>query len=89
VAGAVFVLPGDKLMVITNNGRAIKCAADDIRKVGRSSKGVRIMKIEENERLVSVARMVEAEAEEEEAVSPIEPEEVAAEAEASEADGEE
>jgi hypothetical protein len=33
--------------------------------------------------------MVEAEAEEEEAVSPIEPEEVAAEAEASEADGEE
>jgi DNA gyrase subunit A len=59
VAGTVPVREGDKIMIITNTGRVIKCSADSVREAGRITKGVRIMRIEENERVMSVARVVD------------------------------
>jgi DNA gyrase subunit A len=62
VVGAMVVHPGDQLMVITDSGRVIRTAADEVRDVGRRTKGVRLMRLEEGERIVGMARLAEVEA---------------------------
>ena len=59
VAGAVPVSEGDKVMLITDTGRVIKMRVDDIREVDRNTKGVTLMRVEDGERVVGVARVVE------------------------------
>ena len=49
----------DRIMLITDTGRVIKTRVDDIRVVGRNTKGVRLMRIDDDERIVSIARVVE------------------------------
>jgi len=61
VVGAAVVEPGDQLMLITEGGRVIRTAADQIRDVGRNTKGVRLMRLEEGERIVAMARLPEPE----------------------------
>jgi DNA gyrase subunit A len=51
----------DRIMLITNTGRVIKCPVADIREVGRVTKGVTLMRVEEGERIVSVTRVDEGE----------------------------
>ncbi len=53
----------DELMVITQNGMFLRCPAKDIRTTGRSSQGVRLIKLEAKDRVSSVAPII---AEEEE-----------------------
>ncbi len=59
VAGAVPVFEGDRVMLITDTGRVIKMRVDDIRETDRNTKGVTLMRVEDDERVVSVARVVE------------------------------
>ena len=40
-------------MLITNKGQMIRCAVSDIRITGRNTQGVRIFKVEKNEKVVS------------------------------------
>jgi len=63
VVGSTQVSADDRIMLITNNGRVIKCPVADIREVGRVTKGVTLMRVEEGERVVSVTRVVEADEE--------------------------
>ena len=62
------VAEGSQIMLITDHGRMIRTSADDISVVGRTSRGVRVLRIDEgsDEALVSVAHLAhvdEAEAE--------------------------
>jgi len=53
----------DELMVITQNGMFLRCAVKDIRETGRSSQGVRLIKLGDKDRVSCVAPVI---AEEEE-----------------------
>ncbi|MDI6758679.1 MAG: DNA gyrase subunit A [Candidatus Omnitrophota bacterium] len=48
----------DELMVITQNGIFLRCAVKDIRETGRSAQGVRLIKLEDKDRVSSVAHVV-------------------------------
>jgi DNA gyrase subunit A len=64
VVGSTQGSADDRIMLITNTGRVIKCPVADIREVGRVTKGVTLMRVEEGERVVSVTRVVENDEEE-------------------------
>lgn len=53
----------DELMVITQNGIFLRCAVKDIRETGRSAQGVRLIKLQDKDRVSCVAPVI---AEEEE-----------------------
>jgi DNA gyrase subunit A len=60
VVGAIEVSHDDNVMLATNTGRVIRIQAGEVRLVtGRSSKGVRLMKLEPGERIVDLARLDE------------------------------
>ena len=46
---------GDDIMLITNNGMTIRISSTEVRKVGRLSIGVRMMKLRANNNIVSIA----------------------------------
>ncbi|OGX39962.1 MAG: DNA gyrase subunit A [Omnitrophica WOR_2 bacterium RIFCSPLOWO2_01_FULL_41_12] len=48
----------DELMVITQNGMFLRCLVKDIRATGRSSQGVRLIKLTDKDRVSSVAHVV-------------------------------
>ena len=64
VAGSMQVHNDDRVMMITDTGRVIKCPVINIRESGRNTKGVTIMRIGDNERIVSVARVIDADEDE-------------------------
>jgi DNA gyrase subunit A len=66
VIGVQLVTEEDQLMMITNIGKIIRLRIKDIRVIGRNTQGVRLIELEEGERVVSVARLAEKEEEDEE-----------------------
>jgi len=56
----------DELMVITQNGMFLRCSIKDIRETGRAAQGVRLIKLEDKDRVSCVASVI---VEDEEAVS--------------------
>ncbi|MSP36961.1 MAG: DNA gyrase subunit A [Deltaproteobacteria bacterium] len=67
VIGVQQVTTEDQLMLITNIGKIIRLRVKDIRVIGRNTQGVRLIELEEGERVVSLARLAEKEEEEDEA----------------------
>jgi DNA gyrase subunit A len=61
VVGAVVVEPADQVMVVTDTGRIIRFEAGSVRRCRRTARGVRLMRLEDGERIVDVARLVEPE----------------------------
>jgi len=53
----------DELMVITQNGMFLRCAVKDIRTTGRSVQGVRLIKLQDKDRVSSVAPVIAEEVE--------------------------
>ncbi|HEY6198392.1 MAG TPA: DNA gyrase subunit A [Candidatus Binatia bacterium] len=70
VVGVQMVSEDDQLMLVTNIGKIIRLRVKDIRIIGRNTQGVRLIDLEEGERLVSLARLAEKEDEEESAPEP-------------------
>jgi DNA gyrase subunit A len=66
VIGVQLVTEDDQLMMITNTGKIIRLRIKDIRVIGRNTQGVRLIELEEGERVVSVARLAEKDEEDEE-----------------------
>jgi len=64
VVGVQQVTEDDQLMLITNKGKIIRLRVKDIRVIGRNTQGVRLIDLEEGERMVSLARLAEKEEEE-------------------------
>jgi DNA gyrase subunit A len=55
--GLLTVKDDDEIMLITSQGMLVRCPVKDIRKVGRSSQGVRIMRLAEKDKVTAVARI--------------------------------
>jgi DNA gyrase subunit A len=61
VISARHVLPGEGLMLITQGGMIIRMNVSGVRKVGRSRQGVKLMDLDPEDRLVSLAKLAEEE----------------------------
>jgi DNA gyrase subunit A len=59
VVGITHVTDDDELMLITQQGKILRMASKDIRTIGRSTQGVRLIDIEGDDRAVSIARLAE------------------------------
>ncbi len=65
VADAMQVLPTDSAMIVTNKGKLIRMNVDGVSKIGRNTKGVRLISVtkDRGERVTSVTRLAEEEPE--------------------------
>jgi DNA gyrase subunit A len=64
VAGVSYVQEGDQLLLITQQGMILRMAANDVRAIGRATQGVKLIDIEPEDKVVSIARLVEKDEEE-------------------------
>ncbi len=55
VIGTASVRNGDEIMVITKDGMVTRSKVDDIRTVGRNTQGVKVMNLNDGDKIVSVA----------------------------------
>jgi DNA gyrase subunit A len=64
VVAMLTVRDGDELMLITHAGQMMRIGIDskNIRPIGRATQGVRIMRLNDDDKLVAVARVTEEEA---------------------------
>ncbi len=65
VVGIKEVIDTDELMMITAQGIVIRCPIAQIRSISRNTKGVRLIRLDENDKLVAVARLAEKDKDEE------------------------
>jgi DNA gyrase subunit A len=70
VVGVSYVQEGDQLLVITQQGMILRMLTDDVRSIGRATQGVTIIDLEENDKVVSIARLAEKEEDEAVAAAP-------------------
>jgi len=75
VAATFPIEPGDQILLVTNGGQLIRCGVEEIRRAGRSTRGVRIFDVGKGEQVVSVTHL----APEEEVPENIEAEETGVE----------
>ena len=59
VAGVACVDNDDEVLLITQQGKVLRMVARDARPIGRTTQGVRLIGISDDDRVVSVARLVE------------------------------
>jgi DNA gyrase subunit A len=64
VVGFSYVHDGDALMVITQQGMVIRMQTNDVSVIGRATQGVKLIDIEGDDKVVSIARLIEKEEEE-------------------------
>src|SRR5687768_12129128 len=64
VVGIVKVTDDDELMLITQQGKILRMASKDIRTIGRSTQGVRLIDTEDEDLAVSIVRLTEKDVEE-------------------------
>src|SRR5947209_13515429 len=64
VVGVAYVQDGDELLLITQQGMILRTQANDVRSIGRATQGVKLIDIEGDDKVVSIARLVEKEEEE-------------------------
>jgi DNA gyrase subunit A len=64
VVGIAYVRGDDELMLISEQGKILRMVTSGIRAIGRATQGVRLIGMEEGDRVVSVARLAEREGEE-------------------------
>ena len=65
VSGVCSVKPGDQVMLVTTSGKLIRMPVDEISCIGRNTQGVTLIKVEEGERVVAVAKVQEEDEDEE------------------------
>ncbi|MCY3733256.1 MAG: DNA gyrase subunit A, partial [Chloroflexi bacterium] len=61
VAGVACVDGDDEVLLITQQGKVLRMVARDARPIGRTTQGVRLIGIDDEDRVVSVAKLVERE----------------------------
>src|SRR5262249_8608763 len=59
VVGVSYVQEGDELLLITQQGMILRMATNDVRAIGRATQGVTLINIEADDKVVSIARLVE------------------------------
>jgi DNA gyrase subunit A len=68
LAGALSVRETDEIMLLTARGQSVRCPVKDIRETNRGAKGVKLLTLAEGDKLLSIAKVVETE-EEQQAVA--------------------
>jgi DNA gyrase subunit A len=63
VIGIAQVVNDDDVMLITDGGKVLRCPVDGISSMGRATQGVRVMNLDAEEKLVSIARVAEEDVE--------------------------
>jgi DNA gyrase subunit A len=64
VVGIAYVQEGDELLLITQQGMILRMQTNDVRAIGRATQGVKLIDIGADDKVVSIARLVEKEDEE-------------------------
>ena len=59
VAGALSVKDDDEIMILTKSGQAVRTPVKDIRVIGRTTQGVRLMNFGENDNLIGISKVIE------------------------------
>lgn len=59
VTGALSVKEEDEIMMLTEGGQAVRSPVKDIRVIGRSTQGVRLINLAEGDKLIGLCRIVE------------------------------
>ena len=62
LVGATLVSDDDEIMLINSNGVIIRIRANEISKSGRTTQGVKIMKVEDGDEIVSFAKVLDEDA---------------------------
>ncbi len=73
VVGVAYVEDGDELLLITQQGMILRMETSGVRAIGRATQGVRLIDIEDDDRVVSIAKLAEKEDEKEEGGDPAPP----------------
>lgn len=58
LVGAMVVNEDDEIMLINSDGIIIRISAADVSRLGRSTQGVRIMKVEEDANIIALAKVI-------------------------------
>ncbi|MCB1756237.1 MAG: DNA gyrase subunit A, partial [Gammaproteobacteria bacterium] len=61
VVGATLIRDEDEIMLISNGGTLVRISVSEISTLGRNTQGVRLIRLDESEKLVEVERIVTAE----------------------------
>jgi DNA gyrase subunit A len=61
VVGVAYVQEGDELLLITQQGMILRMQTNDVRAIGRATQGVRLIDIGADDKVVSLARLLEKE----------------------------
>ena len=83
VAGALNVADDDEIMMFTKSGQAVRSPVKDVRVIGRTTQGVRLINLRDGDRLIGISKVLDIKDEDEE---PDEDEEGAEQSEATEHD---
>jgi len=70
VIGALTVASEDELMLITTGGQMIRTRVQDVRETGRNTQGVKLMDLDDGDRLQAIARVIADDREEDEDLDP-------------------
>ena len=63
VVGAMQIADTDDIMMVTNKGKVIRTHAKHVGLIGRNTQGVRLISLEKDEKLISIAKLAEKEEE--------------------------
>lgn len=63
VVGLCRVVPGDQVMIITTFGKIIRIPVNNVSLIGRNTMGVRLINLDEGEKVAAAARLAEPQAE--------------------------
>ena len=66
LAGARVVREGYQVMLISNGGTVIRIPVEDVKRLGRSTQGVIVMRLREGEQVSALAPVVESETDDQE-----------------------
>jgi DNA gyrase subunit A len=59
VAGALSVHEDDEIMMFTHGGQAVRSPVKDVRVIGRTTQGVRLINLAEGDKLIGICRIVD------------------------------
>jgi len=68
LVGVQQIIEQDEVMLITDRGKIIRLSGEDISVIGRNTQGVKLIDLENGERVMAVTRLAEKEEEKEEAL---------------------
>ena len=64
VTGALSVNEADEVMMLTQSGQAVRSPVKDIRIIGRTTQGVKLINLADNDKLIGICKIVQVDAEE-------------------------